>query len=39
MTKYERIEELVIITLDVIIFCIKGTRNFRKSLRKKVTSK
>ncbi len=37
MTKYEKIEELVIIALDVIVFSLKGTKKFRSSLRKKIS--
>lgn len=39
MKKYEydfnKVEELVIIALDVILFSIKGSRKFRQTLRKK----
>jgi hypothetical protein len=37
MTKYEKIEELVIIALDVIVFSLKGTKKFRSSLHKKIS--
>ncbi len=37
MTKYEKIEELVIIALDVLIFTLKGTKKFRSTLSKKIS--
>lgn len=37
MTKYEKIEELVIITLDVLIFTLKGTKKFRATLKRKIS--
>ncbi len=37
MTKYEKIEELVIIALDVIVFSLKGTKKFRSTLGKKIS--
>ena len=36
-SKYEKIEELVIIALDVIAFTLKGTKKFRSVLRKKIS--
>jgi hypothetical protein len=35
--KYEKIEELVIIVLDVLCFTLKGTKKFRATLRKKIS--
>ena len=37
MTKYEKIEELVICVLDVIVFTLKGTKKFRATLKKKIS--
>jgi hypothetical protein len=37
MTRYQRVEELIIIALDVIVFTLKGTKKFRATLRKKVS--
>lgn len=37
MTKYERLEELIIIALDVVVFTLKGTKKFRATLRKKIS--
>ena len=37
MTKYERLEELIIIALDVVVFTLKGTKKFRGTLRKKIS--
>ena len=37
MTKYERLEELFIIALDVLVFTLKGTKKFRGTLRKKIS--
>jgi hypothetical protein len=35
--KYEKIEELAIIVLDVLCFTLKGTKKFRATLRKKIS--
>lgn len=37
MTKYEKIEELAICVLDVLVFTLKGTKKFRGTLRKKIS--
>jgi len=37
MTKYEKIEELAIVLLDVVVFTLKGTKKFRATLRKKIS--
>ncbi len=38
MTKYEKIEELVIIALDVIVYTLKGTKKLRGTLKKKISN-
>lgn len=37
MTKYEKIEELAICVLDIVVFTLKGTKKFRATLKKKIS--
>jgi len=37
MTKYDKIEELVVLVLDCVLFTLKSTKKIRATLRKKVS--
>jgi hypothetical protein len=37
MTKYEKIEELVVLVLDCVLFTLKNTKKIRATLKKKVS--
>ena len=37
MTKYEKLEELAICVLDIVVFTLKGTKKLRATLKKKIS--